>query len=703
MSTIASSPAIPRPRPYRRSLNSTLHTRFVHAALISLLIALNNAFWLGSNRGASAQLFVRNDSLILADLFWSWFPFGPAGIKALLFFISSLSIFFLQIATLKIGRWMTTSPFAVFRTIALSKTTVWTVFWYFWSAIFFTEVYVWSSPDLSWTIPGSHNAPEMLNEKPIFFRLYAQLLALTYAGVHLYLGNSSLIIPISKLPSTPSPEGNAQSTHPIRPVQIQLQQKLPGAVMRSAVCAGLVMVAAPFLNTLFFRRTLWHIHLTIAKIWSNLSRANARPTGIPPLGPTYLARCLFAGFLLALTWELTAILFSTYLSQEPTKAGLPLSNTSKDPNGTLLTGLRAKRDVVRTFAFWELAIIAQKHKDRRKTIFEDIERPTGPIWAQMSEAGLKILQEIDTRILGPAPKQPQPQADSTVTGLPHIVPEVQTQSIFQANPKPTVGESLVLSPLRHIGSSNQPWRPPIEETTKAVEMKLLEYARPPGADQVQSQSLIEQWTMSLQKSPIGWFFTSTKTARINVAVLGSPNDDAALIVDVIDSITKMLVASLTEDTYGKATPTVPETVRQFTKTLTTIEAFVAKNDISKSGGIEEVEIITERLRAGLKELLAAFQLYLLDVGLGIADLNQAKKAVEPPKSEPQQPKPVEQPTRRQLFAKDTQKEDTNPQRAQQRQESRRIEPSQRSSGLQRKPSTSRNARQQPRREMEQVR
>merc|ERR1712000_524535 len=232
MSTIASSPAIPRPRPYRRSLNSTLHTRFVHAALISLLIALNNAFWLGSNR----------------DLFWSWFPFGPAGIKALLFFISSLSIFFLQIATLKIGRWTTTSPFAIFRTIALSKTTVWTVFWYF-----------------CWTIPGSHNAPEMLNEIPIFFRLYAQLLALTYAGVHLYLGNSSLIIPISKLPSTPSPEGNAQSTHPIRPVQIQLQQKLPGAVMRSAGCAGLVMVAAPFLNTLFFRRTLWHIHLTIAK------------------------------------------------------------------------------------------------------------------------------------------------------------------------------------------------------------------------------------------------------------------------------------------------------------------------------------------------------------------------------------------------------------------------------------------------------
>ncbi|KIW46442.1 uncharacterized protein PV06_02114 [Exophiala oligosperma] len=681
MSSPAATPAPPRPRPYRRFLNSALHTRFIHAVLISLLIALNNAFWLGSKK----------------DIFWSWFPLGPAGIKALLFSLCSLCIFFPQIAGLKIGRQTTTSPFGMFRKMALSTTTFWTLFWYLLSAFVFTSVYTWSAPDLAWTIPGGHNAPDMLNEKPIFLRLYTLLLGCAYAVVHLYLGNSSLVIAISALPVSPNTEGKGQTTHPQKPILAQFQQKTYSAVLRIFIIPTSVMVLAPFLNTLFFRGPLWQVHLAIAKLFNNLSRANARPIGLPPLGPVHLIRCLIAGFLLAATWEMTTMLFLTYLGREPTKAGFPLSTTSKDPNGTLLTGLRAKRDVVRTFAFWELSIIAQNHKDRRKTIFEDIERPTGPIWAQMSEAGLNILREIDSRILGPPPKASQPQGSNVVESLPHIVPEVQTQSIFKASPKPSMGESLVGGSLRRIGSSSQPWRPPIENTTKAMETKLLEYARPPGSPQAQSQSLIQQWMDSLQKSPVGWFFTSTETARINATVLGSPNSDAAVIVDVVDSLTKMLIASLTEDTYGKATPTVPETVRQFTKTLTIIEDFVAKNNPGGSRGIGEVQIIIERLRAGLKELLSAFQLYLLDVGLGITDLNQAKKAIEPPKPEPQPPKSVEEPpTRRQLFSKE-------PQRVQSRQESRRVESSQRSSGIQRKTSNGMNGRQQPRREMEQVR
>lgn len=585
----------------------------------------------------------------------------------------------------------------MFRKIALSTTSFWTVFWYLLSAFVFTSVYTWSAPDLAWTISGGHNAPDMLNEKPIFLRLYTLLLGGAYAMVHLYLGNSSLVIPISSLPASPNTEVKAQNTHPQKSILAQLQQRSSSAVLRILSVPTTVMILAPFLNTFFFRQLFWQMHLSIAKLFNNLSRANARPVGLPPLGPLHLLRCLLAGFLLAATWEMTTILFLTYLGQEPTKAGFPLSTTSKDPNGTLLTGLRAKRDVVRTFAFWELSIIAQKHRDRRKTIFEDIERATGPIWAQMSEAGLNILREVDNRILGPPPKASPPQGTNVVESLPHIVPEVQTHSIFKASPKPSMGESLVGGSLRKIGSSSQPWRPPIETTTKAMETKLLEYARPPGATQAQSQSLIEQWINLLQKSPIGWFFTSTKAARINATVLGSPNSDAAVIVDVVNSLTKMLIASLTEDTYGKATPTVPETVRQFTKTLTIIEDFVAKNSPVGSRGIQEVQIIVERLRAGLKELLSAFQLYLLDVGLGIADLNQAKKAIEPPKPEPQPPKSAEEPpTRRQLFVKDTQ-------RTQPGQESRRIESSQRSSGLQRKTSNGMSGRHQPRREMEHIR
>lgn len=596
--------------------------------------------------------------LTLVDLFWSWFPFGPAGVKALLFFMSSLFIFILHIATLTVGRQTTPSSFATLRANLFSSTALQTIFWYLVSAWWFTEAYVWSAPDLGWITRGSHNTPDMLNERPIFFRLYALVLAIGYAGHHLYAGKSAFIVPVSKLPANPAQEGSNYSTHPLDSIQTRLQESLMTSLSRTSVAASFLLGGAVALNTLWLRQPLWQLHLMLAKPFFNLSRANAQPTGYPPLNLVFLGRSLLAGVLMVLTWELTSLLFLTYLTQEPTKAGLPLSSASRDPNGTLLNGLKAKRDVIKTFAFWELAIIAQKHKARRQAIFEDIERPTGPVWTQISEAGLKILREIDARISAPPPSTPSPTTNDPVESLPHIVPELPTQPIFQPSSKPRKVEALVASQLRQIGSSAHPWHPPVEQTTKAVETKLLEYVKPPGAGDVPSQTLLEQWFVALQRSPLGSFFISSKAAKINAAVLGTPYGNAAIIVDAIDSITKILVASLSEDTYGKATPTVPEAVRTFTKTLLVIEEFVAKNDPRTRKGMKEVDVIIERLRSGLKELLSAFQVYLIDVGLGISDLNLAKKAVQVPAEEEAREvrkQSAEPPTRRQLFPNNGQK------------------------------------------------
>ena len=51
MATPAQAAALPRPRPYRRFLTSALHTKFVHAALVSLLISWDNAALLGPKSG----------------------------------------------------------------------------------------------------------------------------------------------------------------------------------------------------------------------------------------------------------------------------------------------------------------------------------------------------------------------------------------------------------------------------------------------------------------------------------------------------------------------------------------------------------------------------------------------------------------------------------------------------------------------------
>jgi len=535
--------------------------------------------------------------------------------------MSSLFVFVLQIATLRIGQPVTRSPFARLRTSLLSMDSLQTIFWYLVSAWWFSEAYIWSSTDLGWITRGDFSTPDRLNERPIYLRAYLLLLAVIQGSLHLFTGRSYLHIPVSH---APTPQANDQRTHPIDLMPAQVKRKAFLVLTRCAITSALLILMAPFIYTAFLRHTFWRIHLLLAKPFFNLSRSNLRPPGWPPLGPSYLVRCFIAGFLLSTTWEFSAIFFLAYLKQEPLKKGLPLSAGSKDPNGTLLTGLKAKRDVVKTFAFWELAIIAQKHPDRRKAIFEDIDRPTGPVWSQMLEIALNVLKDVDRRIQGP-PTPATPSPNPSITSLPKIAPEVKSQPIFAGMPPPSTRKEKVdafmsSSALRKVGTSKEPWHPPLDKATK-----LLEYSKPPGPNDA-SRSLLQQWSTAFQKSPVGWFFSTNNAAVTNATVLGSPAN-AALVVDAIESTTKMLVASLSEDIYGKAVAGVPEAVKTFTKTVTLIEKLV-KNQQKDTGEIEEVEIVVERLKLGLRELLSAFQLYLADVGLGISELNEAKRASE---------------------------------------------------------------------------
>lgn len=530
--------------------------------------------------------------------------------------MSSFFIFILQIATLNIGIRTVASPFSTFRTIFLSFAALQTYTWYLISAWWFAEAYIWSSTDLSWVTPGSHSSPDRLNEKPIFFRFYVSGLAICAASVHLYSGQSNLYLPVSRVASSPTPENALQSTHPLESVPSQLSTKVKTIWIRIGAVLVYTIISPFVYSPPLIRWTFWSTHLFFAKIYFNISHADSTYRGYPPLGVRYLLANFLAGLLLVLTWETTTFILLRSLTQEPTKSGLPLSSFSKDPNGTLLNGLRAKRDVVKTFAFWELAIIAQKHKDRRKAIFEDIERPAGPIWTQMQQSGLKVLQDLVSRVEKPNGAGPDTNPPTQTTKLPRIVGELSTQSIY-ANPPPNLVNSAILSPLRQLGSSQKPFHLPVKDVTKAV-------------DNYTPWVNFQQWIRGISTTFVRSIFKASGSAKINAAVLGFPNGNAALLVDIIESITKMLVASLSEDTYGKATPTVPEAVIVFTRALTTIESFIDANKDTSDVDISEVEIVVDRLRAGLQELLAAFQLYLVDVGLGITELNQAKRAASQP-------------------------------------------------------------------------
>lgn len=361
---------------------------------------------------------------------------------------------------------------------------------------------------------------------------------------------------------------------------------------------------------------MWKIHLSLAKPFFNLSKNNARITGLPPIFGT-MHITLLTGFLLSFTWEMSSLLFRTYLRREPVKKDLPLTAASKDPNATLLNGLRAKRDTVRTFAFWELVIIAQSSAERRKAIFIDIERPTGPMWSQMLAEALKVLKRVDERISPPTAPAPNANAKPpTIESLPKIVSQTKSSDIF-ASPTPSQSalkavEGWALAGARRIGTSPEPWRPPLDKAVKMIEDSAVTDAR-------------QAITKEIKQSPLAWFFSSCNAAKINATVLGSPYGNAAILVDAIEAVTRMMVASLQEDLYGNTIKGVPSAVKQFTTSITLIETFIKSNPPG-NGDISEVEIILGRLKAGLRELLAAFQTFLTDKALGIGELNAAKRA-----------------------------------------------------------------------------
>jgi hypothetical protein len=164
---------------------------------------------------------------------------------------------------------------------------------------------------------------------------------------------------------------------------------------------------------------------------------------------------------------------------------------------------------------------------------------------------------------------------------------------------------------------------------------VVEDATPPGFSNYSIATFWSEKWSALQESPIGWvlswfggFLQIPKEQKVNAVVLGSERANTALIVDSIESLTRMLVASLSDDVYGKAISGVPGAVRTMASAITSIEDFVQENGTGLDGKLEEVEIVVERLKAGLTELLSAFQLYLSDVGLGTAELRDARHAAE---------------------------------------------------------------------------
>lgn len=471
-----------------------------------------------------------------------------------------------------------------------------------------------------------------LNERPIYLRAALLTIAIVQAFRHLWLDYDGLRIPISQ----PRPESGDQRTHQTDsiPDQIRSNKKIREVILfRASKVAALTAISFPFIYTLFFRAFFWSWHLAFAKVLYRISRSSEHPPRYPPAGPRMIIRSALVAFLLLVLWELAAFLFAVFLVQEPLKKDQPLSATSKDPNGTLLSGLKAKKEIVKTYAFWELVIISQKFPERRKAIFSDIDRAGAPTWTQMLEAGLEVIRSIQTRVdptsapdVASELAKKEKEAEEA-RPLPRITPKPTSPNILATPPKKSTYQDIIDAAVRKGLGSSQPWTPERTAKVKAALVSAVERS------QIRPRQQFGALMNFLLASPVSSFFRPRPLRYLQNVILGAPNSRTVIILDAVESIKRMSVASLSEDTYGKVQATIPEVVRTFTNSIRAIEGFVSVLageegeqvfEDDEPERLRELLVVDRALREGLRELLDAFRLFLQGAGMDEEEIGVAR-------------------------------------------------------------------------------
>ena len=285
--------------------------------------------------GASSHHLANLNALVL----WSWFPIGPTGFRTLFLAVCGLSIIVLRIAQYHVGIRTSTSAFQTFAQNALKLPTLEAIVTYAFSAYLFSQIYLWSMPNdsgLEWVSYLSGDRPR-LNEKPIFLTTHLVTLGLEQALYHLFKDNDRLALGVAK-PQGQAKKQNGDGANQIALFRAKLPELLQNSLFHSAIGLAVSMGVYPML----LRQPAWRTSLMLFRPFYNLPKTNLTPSTLP-FTLWVLLRCLLTGFLIVFVWSAGNAAFSIFLVKEPLKSGKPLTSDSKDPNGSLLNGLKSKK------------------------------------------------------------------------------------------------------------------------------------------------------------------------------------------------------------------------------------------------------------------------------------------------------------------------------------------------------------------------
>ena len=477
-----------------------------------------------------------------------------------------------------------------------------------------------------------------LNERPIYLRCIFFGLASFQTAFHIYFDDSRF--PLHSADAEISGE-TAPSKSGRTPLQI-LMKEAPESLRSIGVQAACVAASGPLLYTIFLRRYAWSVSYQIAStIWD--IPATGDLSYIPPYHITLIFRSFIASFVLLGLWQLSNLVFSTYIMQLPVKNGLPLTEASSDPNGTLLRGLTAKKALPKNFATLELFYISRDFADRRKIIFADIDRPGGSMWTQVMNLCLGQILTISTRITE-FQKPPQqhsqvPQSTGKVTSLPSITPPLRQDPILNTPSPPANRREKVKSAVgtfaKSLGDSPQSRSPSAKQYLESARSKLLTNGQQQMLSIEGVKSEANPYLTHFLRTPLGWPFRQTFVRRVCNVVFAMPFSDLEALLNAIDALPLLAEGSLKEDTYGKVAQDVPLVIRVYVSTLSSLQGFINSTephwtDVNFKGNkrVAEIEALEQHLKLSIRRMIDAFGGYAGELGLSVDELKNAEAVAE---------------------------------------------------------------------------
>lgn len=472
-----------------------------------------------------------------------------------------------------------------------------------------------------------------------------------HAVLHLFWDSDRLLLgtasPASSSSSSASPSASPTAAGtPARGRRTgqQLYRSLALRLPLLAISAFTRALASLFISVpvyvLFLRAPSWRLTLALFRPFYSLPKSSLPPMATPFASTLdFVPRCMLAGFLFSVLLLVSNAAFSLFLVNEPLKDGRPLTSESKDPNGSLLNGLRSKKPNVKAFALWELAFIARDFSDRRVAIYTDIERKDGPAWSQICKVCLDVVATLEARVdpqvvvVASAAAATGSEEDASLRRLTKSVRDhagimvamPARKNTFQSEVEKMVTKVAIdpqasprLSPMAH-------------KALGGARRRLQEVQRDISGPENAGSSVQQLARHVLALPVVGWPFRLTFRNRITAAVLGGPYGEPSIYVNAISALRLLAVHSLQEDKFGNVQRDVAAIVRALTAATAKLDAFRAAfpvhwTDVLAERDCPEVDDIRAALKDGLADLLASFGQYSRDLRLTKTDVRLAEEA-----------------------------------------------------------------------------